>query len=165
MGPQPIPSPRNLTCNCPGKPLHQCAIIARFFSAEPAMRANACGVDFGTSNSTVGWLRPTPTSCWRWRTARPRCPRWCFQRRRRPHRVFTPGAGRVSGWLRIRRLMRSLKAFWGTGLANGQTEVNGQALRFIDLLSLFIRTLKARAKPAPGASSARWCLAGRCFCR
>ena len=22
------------------------------------MRANACGVDFGTSNSTVGWLRP-----------------------------------------------------------------------------------------------------------
>ena len=52
--------------------------------------------------------------------------------------------------------MRSLKSILGTGLVNGQTEVNGQALRFIDLLSLFIRTLKSprrnqrRARVQPG---------------
>ena len=114
------------------------------------MRANACGVDFGTSNSTVGWLRPDADVLLALEDGKATLPSVVFFNAEEDHTVF--GRQALAEYLDgyEGRLMRSLKSILGTGLVNGQTEVNGQALRFIDLLSLFIRTLKARAETSAG---------------
>jgi hypothetical chaperone protein len=128
---------------------------------------NACGVDFGTSNSTVGWIRPA---------------------HERPGHEG-PGPGRAAGGANallsledgkatlpsvvffnadddeVRygraaladylagydgRLMRSLKSLLGTSLMDGQTEVAGRALPFKMLLAQFIGEVKRRAESQAG---------------
>ncbi len=48
------------------------------------------------------------------------------------------------------RLMRSLKSLLGTSLIDGQTEVNGRALPYRELLAQFIGELKRRAEFSAG---------------
>jgi hypothetical chaperone protein len=48
------------------------------------------------------------------------------------------------------RLMRSLKSLLGTALIDGQTEVQGRALPFRELLAHFVRELKLRGEQAAG---------------
>lgn len=48
--------------------------------------------------------------------------------------------------------MRSMKSLLGTALFDGQTEVQGRALPFKELLTLFIGELKRRAEQAAGRS-------------
>ena len=114
------------------------------------MRTHACGVDFGTSNSTVGWLRPDADVLLTLEDDKRTLPSVVFFNAEEDRTVF--GRQALAEYLEgyEGRLMRSLKSILGTSLVNGQTEVNGQALRFIDLLSLFIRTLKTRAETAAG---------------
>jgi hypothetical chaperone protein len=123
---------------------------------------NACGVDFGTSNSTVGWIRPG---------------------HERPGQ--DPAAGGTNALLSLEdgkttlpsvvffnadddevrygraaladylagydgRLMRSLKSLLGTSLMDGQTEVAGRALPFKMLLAQFIGEVKRRAESQAG---------------
>ncbi|HWU84473.1 MAG TPA: Hsp70 family protein, partial [Rhodocyclaceae bacterium] len=53
------------------------------------------------------------------------------------------------------RLMRSLKSLLGSSLIDGQTEVNGRALAFRELLEQFIGELKRRAETQHGGEFAR----------
>ena len=48
------------------------------------------------------------------------------------------------------RLMRSMKSLLGTSLMDGQTEVQGKAVPFRQLLAQFIRELKLRAEKSAG---------------
>jgi len=108
--------------------------------------ARACGIDFGTSNSTVGWLRPGMDSLIELEDGKITLPSVVFfnMEERRP----------VYGRLALHeylegyegRLMRSLKSLLGSKLIKHDTSVLGTSLPFKDLLGLFIGELKKRAE-------------------
>jgi hypothetical chaperone protein len=114
--------------------------------------ANACGVDFGTSNSTVGWVRPGQSSLLALEDGKTTLPSVVFFNVDDDEVSF--GRAALAGYLAgyEGRLMRSLKSLLGTSLIDGQTEVAGRALPFRLLLSYFIGELKRRGELAAGRS-------------
>ncbi|WP_110951077.1 Hsp70 family protein [Pseudomonas bohemica] len=114
--------------------------------------ARAVGIDFGTSNSTVGWLRPGTETLIKLEDDKITLPSVVFfnMEERRP----------VYGRLALHeylegyegRLMRSLKSLLGSKLIKHDTSVLGTAMPFKDLLGLFIGELKKRAEAAAGQS-------------
>ena len=114
------------------------------------MAIHACGVDFGTSNSTVACSRAGHSQLLALEDGKATLPSVVFFNAEEESTAF--GRAAIAEYLDgyEGRLMRSLKSLLGTNLMNGQTEVNGRALRFIDLLSSFIGTLKQRAEAQAG---------------
>jgi len=116
--------------------------------------ANACGVDFGTSNSTVGWLRPDAGNSLLLplEEGRATLPSVVFFNA--DENEFSYGRAGLGEYLAgyEGRLMRSLKSLLGSGAIDGQTEVGGRALPYRGLLSQFIGELKKRAERAAGTS-------------
>jgi hypothetical chaperone protein len=111
---------------------------------------NACGVDFGTSNSTVGFHRPAQPMLLSLEDGKPTLPSVVFFNAET--NAVTFGRAALADYLSGSegRLMRSLKSLLGTGLIDGQTEVQGRALPFRELLAQFVRELKRRAELAAG---------------
>jgi hypothetical chaperone protein len=116
----------------------------------------ACGVDFGTSNSTVGWVDPVHPD-------KPGQPVMLDLEEGKvtlPSVVFfnaeddevSFGRAALAAYLTgyEGRLMRSLKSLLGTSLIDGQTEVAGRALPFRLLLGQYIGELKRRAELSAG---------------
>ncbi|CAH0190739.1 Chaperone protein DnaK [Massilia sp. Bi118] len=112
--------------------------------------ANACGVDFGTSNSTVGWVRPGHTSLLALEDGKATLPSVVFFNA--DDEQVRYGRAALADYLEgyEGRLMRSLKSLLGTSLMDGQTEVAGRALPFRQLLSHFIGELRRRAQQQAG---------------
>jgi hypothetical chaperone protein len=112
--------------------------------------ANACGVDFGTSNSTVGLVRPGHTSLLTLEDGKPTLPSVVFFNA--DDEEVSYGRAALTDYLAgyEGRLMRSLKSLLGTSLIDGQTEVGGRALPFRMLLSHFIGEVKRRGEHAAG---------------
>ena len=112
--------------------------------------ANACGVDFGTSNSTVGWVRPGQPVMLALEDGKTTLPSVVFFNAEDEEVSF--GRAALAGYLAgyEGRLMRSLKSLLGTSLIDGQTEVGGRALPFRLLLAQFIGEVKRRAEQAAG---------------
>lgn len=110
----------------------------------------ACGVDFGTSNSTVGWQRPGQSALLALEDGKSTLPSVVFFNA--DEDTVAVGRAAIAEYLEgyEGRLMRSLKSLLGTGLMNGQTEVQGRPLRFMDLLTGFIGELKRRAEASAG---------------
>ena len=110
----------------------------------------ACGVDFGTSNSTVGFHRSGQPALLPLEDGRPTLPSVVFFNADEDTVLF--GRAALADYLAGHegRLMRSLKSLLGTALIDSQTEVNGRALPFRELLGFFIRELKRRAEQAAG---------------
>ncbi len=112
--------------------------------------ARACGIDFGTSNSTVGWQRPGVETLIALEDDKITLPSVVFfnMEERRP----------VYGRLALHeylegyegRLMRSLKSLLGSKLIKHDTSVLGTAMPFKDLLGLFIGELKKRTERTAG---------------
>lgn len=112
--------------------------------------ANALGIDFGTSNSTVGWWRAGAEPLLELEDGKITLPSVVFfnTEERRP----------VYGRLALHeyldgyegRLMRSLKSLLGSKLLKSETTVLGSALPFRDLLGFFIGELKKRAEAFAG---------------
>ncbi|MCS0633718.1 Hsp70 family protein [Telluria mixta] len=117
--------------------------------------ANACGVDFGTSNSTVGWVRPGQPTLLSLEDGKATLPSVVFFNA--DDEQVRYGRAALADYLEgyDGRLMRSLKSLLGTSLMEGQTEVAGRALPFRQLLGHFIGEVKRRAE----------CQAGRAFDR
>lgn len=115
----------------------------------------ACGIDFGTSNSTAGCgaaSEPGRAVLLNLEDGKPTLPSAVF---------FHAEDGRISyGRAALAdylagdegRLMRSMKSLLGTSLIDEQTEVGGRALPFRALLAQFIGELKRRAEQAAGRS-------------
>ena len=124
--------------------------------------ARALGIDFGTSNSTVGWHREGASSLIALEDGKITLPSVVFFNieERRP----------VYGRLALQeylegyegRLMRSLKSLLGSKLIKHDTSVLGSALPFKDLLGMFIGELKSVPKLPQAVNSSRWCWAARC---
>ncbi|MFJ3048477.1 Hsp70 family protein [Herbaspirillum chlorophenolicum] len=119
--------------------------------------ANACGVDFGTSNSTVGWLRPDAgeSLLLPLEEGKATLPSVVFFNA--DENEFSYGRSGLNEYLSgyEGRLMRSLKSLLGSGAIDGQTEVGGRALPYRGLLAQFIGELKTRAERAAGQSFSR----------
>ena len=118
-------------------------------SATPA---RACGIDFGTSNSTVGWLRPGAPTLLTLEAGKPTLPSAVFFNADEESTHF--GRDALAEYLEgyEGRLMRALKSLLGSSLMDGSTEVGGRALPFKDLLASFIGELKTRAEAQAGRS-------------
>lgn len=114
--------------------------------------AQACGVDFGTSNSTVGWSRPGQPTLLALEDGKPTLPSAVFFNADDDSVHY--GRAALAEYLEgyEGRLMRSLKSLLGTSLIDGQTEVAGRALPFRQLVSQFIGELKRRAEREAGRS-------------
>lgn len=112
--------------------------------------ANACGVDFGTSNSTAGWYRHGQSALLPLEEGKLTLPSAVFFNAEDETVSF--GRAALSAYLAgfEGRLMRSLKSLLGTSLIDGQTEVQGHALPFRSLLTQFIGEIKHRAEFAAG---------------
>jgi hypothetical chaperone protein len=108
--------------------------------------ARACGIDFGTSNSTVGWLRPGQESLLPLEDGKITLPSVIFFNTEERRPVY----GRLALHEYLEgyegRLMRSLKSLLGSKLLKSETTVLGSALPFKDLLGFFIGELKKRAE-------------------
>ncbi|HAO77048.1 MAG TPA: heat-shock protein, partial [Pseudomonas sp.] len=117
------------------------------FNASPA---RACGIDFGTSNSTVGWWRPDVDPLIALEGDQPTLPSVVFfnLEERRPVYGRQALAEYLEGY--EGRLMRSLKSLLGSKLLKSETTVLGSAMPFKDILGLFLGTLKQRAEAAAG---------------
>ena len=111
---------------------------------------NACGVDFGTSNSTMGWVRPGQQTMLVLEDGKPTLPSVVFFNADDDEVSY--GRAALADYLAgyEGRLMRSLKSLLGTGLMDGQTEVAGRSLSFRLLLAQFIGELKRRGEQAAG---------------
>ncbi|WP_321834817.1 Hsp70 family protein [Pseudomonas kulmbachensis] len=116
-------------------------------SASPA---RACGIDFGTSNSTVGWLRPGVETLIALEDDKITLPSVVFFNIEERRPVY----GRLALHEYLEgyegRLMRSLKSLLGSKLIKHDTSVLGTAMPFKDLLGLFIAQLKKRAETTAG---------------
>ena len=112
--------------------------------------AQACGIDFGTSKSTVGRVMPGMPTLLTLEDGKPTLPSVVFFNADEDEVSY--GRAALAGYLAgyDGRLMRSLKSLLGTSLMDGQTEVAGRALKFRDLLTQFIGELKRRAEQAAG---------------
>ncbi len=112
--------------------------------------SQACGVDFGTSNSTVGWHRPGQSALLHLEEDKVTLPSVVFFNVEDDE--VTYGRAALSNYLAgyEGRLMRSMKSLLGTSLMDGQTEVQGKALPFRHLLAQFIGELKQRAEKSAG---------------
>ncbi len=115
------------------------------------MISTACGVDFGTSNSTVGWWRPDSAPLLALEDGKITLPSVIFfnVEERRPVYGRQALGEYLEGY--EGRLMRSLKSLLGSSLIDGSTEVQGRSIPFRVLLTrLFIGQLKARGEAAAG---------------
>tara|TARA_R110001583_G_scaffold195522_1_gene375090 strand:+ start:59244 stop:60524 length:1281 start_codon:yes stop_codon:yes gene_type:complete len=112
--------------------------------------ARACGVDFGTSNSTIGWLRPGAPTLLTLEDDKPTLPSAVFFNADEDTTCF--GRAALGEYLEgyEGRLMRALKSLLGSSLIDGHTEVLGRALPFRQLLASFIGELKQRAEAQAG---------------
>jgi hypothetical chaperone protein len=112
--------------------------------------ARACGVDFGTSNSTIGWLRPDAPTLLPLEGDKPTLPSAVFFNADEDTTCF--GRAALGEYLEgyEGRLMRALKSLLGSSLIDGHTEVLGRALPFRQLLASFIGELKQRAEAQAG---------------
>lgn len=110
--------------------------------------ALALGIDFGTSNSTVGWWRPDCEPLIVLEDAKVTLPSVIFFNTEERRPAF--GRQALNEYLEgyEGRLMRSLKSLLGSPLLKSETTVLGSALPFKDLLGIFIGELKKRAEAA-----------------
>ncbi|MEO6275179.1 MAG: Hsp70 family protein, partial [Rhodoferax sp.] len=112
--------------------------------------AQACGIDFGTSNSTAGWSRPGQGALLALEDDKLTLPSVVFFHAEDEHVSY--GRAALADYLAgdEGRLMRSLKSLLGTRMIDEHTEVAGRALPFRSLLAQFIGELKRRAEQAAG---------------
>ena len=126
-------------------------------SATPGPMAPvaACGIDFGTSNSTAGWSRPGQRALLALEDGKLTLPSVIFFHAEDAHVSY--GRAALDDYLEGHegRMMRSLKSLLGTSMMDEHTEVAGRAVPFRTLLAQFIGELKRRAERAAGQDFTR----------
>ncbi len=108
---------------------------------------NACGLDFGTSNSAVGVIRDGSVTMAEVEDDRTLIPSALFfDDETRGSILFGDAAieayvGQTEG-----RLMRALKSILGTSLIEETTTAGRRNLRFTEIIEIFVRHLKKKAE-------------------
>ncbi|MFD1702511.1 Hsp70 family protein [Methylopila henanensis] len=116
----------------------------------------ACGLDFGTSNTTLGLARAEEAEALGAELARLEggevtLPSAIFFA---PTAAAKVGRAAMSAYLdgEPGRLMRSLKSVLGTSLIDEATQVGRDRVRFRDVIASYLAIVKRRAEAATGAS-------------
>lgn len=125
------------------------------YPLEPTTPVAACGIDFGTSNSTAGWSRPGQHALLALEDGKLTLPSVIFFHAEDAHVSY--GRAALADYLEGHegRMMRSLKSLLGTSMMDEYTEVAGRAVPFRALLAQFIGELKRRAEGAAGQEFTR----------
>ncbi len=110
------------------------------------MQKSYCGLDFGTSNSTVGIIDAGKPRLVPVEDTRVTIPSAIFFSFEDDQTYF--GRKAISEYIdgAEGRLMRALKSVLGTSLMNDSTRVKARSMTFIDILGTFIANLKAQAE-------------------
>ena len=116
---------------------------------------DACGIDFGTSNSTAGWSRPGERALLPLEGDKLTLPSVIFFHAEDDEVSY--GRAALADYLEGHegRLMRSLKSLLGSSMMDDFTEVAGRAVPFRTLLAQFIGELKRRAEQSAGRDFSR----------
>jgi hypothetical chaperone protein len=115
------------------------------------MTPKACGIDFGTSNSTVGLADGSGARLLELEDGSPTLPSAVFWQTEGAPPLF--GRAAIAAYLEgdEGRLMRGLKSTLGSGLIHDKTSVGGRAVSFREVLARFIGHLRAAQEAAaPG---------------
>lgn len=109
------------------------------------------GIDFGTSNSTVGVIRNGQARLVALEGEQPTLPSAVFFNFEDGHtyfgrRAITDYTDAIEG-----RLMRSLKSVLGSSLAHEKTRIKARQIGFIDIVGMFVGHLKKRLEEDAGA--------------
>lgn len=114
------------------------------------MKTFACGLDFGTSNSTIGFSQDGRIRLAPLEAGRETLPTALFYGE--STRPQSYGRAAIADYLAGEpgRLMRSIKSVLGTGLMEEATQVGGGKLRFQTVIGQFIREMKGRAEALLG---------------
>ena len=114
---------------------------------------NACGLDFGTSNSGVAQPNGDSVRLLALEEDLTSIPSAVFFATETPHPV-TFGRAAIREYLdgTPGRLMRSLKSLLGNDLIHETTAVGDRTVRFADVVTLFLRTLRQRASAGTGTA-------------
>ncbi len=107
----------------------------------------ACGLDFGTSNSTLGIFAPDGPRLLQIEDGRLTVPSAVFFGTQESNR-FLIGRAAVDAYLRgeTGRFMRSLKSILGSSLIDEQTQIYRRKIAFTHIISDFIGEIKSRAE-------------------
>ncbi len=107
--------------------------------------SGACGLDFGTSNSAIGYAAEHHPSLIPLQDGRVSIPTAVFFSFEETSVTF--GREAVSRYLQREngRLMRSLKSVLGSSLIHEQTQVGAKRLRFDEIISLFLSYVRDAA--------------------
>jgi hypothetical chaperone protein len=114
---------------------------------------NACGLDFGTSNSGVALVGPRGVELARVEDRETTLPSAIFfPAEAAEHALFGRAAMREYLEGTPGRLMRSLKSLLGSRLVHERTAVGDRSLAFTDILALYLRMLRERAQRQAGGA-------------
>src|SRR5882757_507038 len=115
------------------------------------MRLAFGGIDFGTSNSTVGVIRDGQARLVALEGEQPTLPSAVFFNFEDGHTYF--GRRAIADYTDAieGRLMRSLKSVLGSSLANEKTRIKSRQIGFIDIVGMFVGHLKKRLEQDTGA--------------
>ena len=115
------------------------------------MTRHACGLDFGTTNSTLGLIAQGAPQLVHLEDGQPTIPSAMFFSIEDHSTYF----GRKAVFEYVDgaegRFMRALKSVLGTSLMEESTRVGRQRLGFGDIIGLFLASLKEKAESAAGA--------------
>jgi hypothetical chaperone protein len=111
----------------------------------------ACGLDFGTSNTTLGRIRGGRPELVALERAHLTIPSAIFFA---PGRTPEVGRAAMSAYIEgvPGRLMRSLKSVLGSSLLEETTPVGRERIRFRDVIARYLAAVKARAEEEAGES-------------
>ncbi|TRC94299.1 Hsp70 family protein [Mesorhizobium sp. WSM4303] len=109
------------------------------------------GIDFGTSNSTVGVIRNGQARLVALEGEQPTLPSAVFFNFEDGHTYF--GRRAIADYTDAieGRLMRSLKSVLGSSLAHEKTRIKARQIGFIDIVGMFVDHLKKRLEENAGA--------------
>ncbi len=106
----------------------------------------ACGIDFGTTNSTIGVVYQNQPLMIRMEGEKTAIPTALFFEEKNPHPLF--GQQAINRYISgdDGRFIRSIKRILGTDLMDKFTTINGKGRRFEELILLFLSHLKNKAQ-------------------
>lgn len=116
------------------------------------MTYSACGIDFGTSNSTAGIVRPNGATLLALEDQKLTLPSAVFFNFEEDRWAY--GRAALAEYLEgyEGRLMRSMKSLLGSSLMDAGTEIGGRHLSFKNLIGQLIGEVKSRAEQSAGKS-------------
>ena len=112
--------------------------------------SHTLGIDFGTSNSAVGYLRDGKPHLVEIESGSQTLPTSIFFDFETRGTSFGSVANRALIEGAYGRFMRALKSVLGTGLMHEKRQIMQQRMDFTDIIAMFLREIKTRAEAASG---------------